>query len=476
VGDALTDGMLQNRTFDELSIGESSSLSRTVSQRDIDLFAAATGDVNPAHVDPAYAATDMFHHIIIHGMWGAGLISAVLGTRLPGPGTIYLGQNLRFRHPMAVGDTITAKLTVREKRPDKRDVILDCVCTNQNGETVITGTAETRVPREKLRLKSVLLPAIRIGRHDRLRGIVERAVAGGAVSTAIVFPVDDLSLRAALDAAAAGLIVPILVGPSAQIRALAKAETLDISAFRLVDATDAPTAAAKAVTMVHTGEVGMLMKGDLHTDQLMHPVVASKNGLRTTKHISHIFAVDVPDYPRLLLLTDTAINIAPDLAEKVGIVQNAIDCAHVMGITRPRVAILAAVEVVNPRMQSTVDAAALCKMADRGQITGGALDGPLAFDNAVNEAAAAEKGIASPVAGRADILVVPDLEAGNMLAKELTFLAGAEAAGVVLGASVPIVLTSRSDSAATRLASCALGVLMARAGVKVGASPAPAAA
>jgi phosphotransacetylase len=216
--------------------------------------------------------------------------------------------------------------------------------------------------------------------------------------------------------------------------------------------------------LVRAGEVAMLMKGDLHTDVLMHPVVASQTGLRTARHISHVFVLDVPDYPRLLLLTDMAVNIAPNLAEKIDIVQNAINCAHVIGIAQPRVAILAAVEMVNPRLQSTVDAAALCKMADRGQITGGLLDGPLAFDNAVNAAAAAEKGILSDVAGRADILVVPDLEAGNMLAKELTFLAGAEAAGVVLGATVPIILTSRADNAATRLASCALAVLIARAG------------
>jgi phosphotransacetylase len=246
------------------------------------------------------------------------------------------------------------------------------------------------------------------------------------------------------------------------IQTVAKAGMMDIAGLRLVDAPDAPDAAAKAVALARAGEVTMIMKGDLHTDQFMHPIVAGQTGLRTEKHISHVYLLDVPDYPRLLLLTDMAINIAPTLAEKVSIVQNAIDCAHVIGIANPRVAILAAVEVVNPRLQSTVDAAALCKMADRRQITGGLLDGPLAFDNAINVAAATEKGIVSPVAGRADILVVPDLEAGNMLAKQFTFLAGAEAAGVVLGASVPIILTSRADSTATKVASCALAVLMAR--------------
>jgi phosphate butyryltransferase len=287
------------------------------------------------------------------------------------------------------------------------------------------------------------------------------------VATAVVYPIDAASLLPALDAATAGLIVPVLIGPAAQIQAVAKAAGVDIAALRLIDAPDGPAAAAQAVALARAGEVALLMKGDLHTEDLMRAVVAAQTGLRTTRRISHVYLMDVPDYPRPLLVTDAAINITPTLADKAGIVQNAIDLAHVMGIAQPRVAILAAVETVNDRMRSTLDAAALCKMADRGQITGGVLDGPLAFDNAVNEAAAAEKGIVSAVAGRADILLVPDLEAGNMLAKQLTFLAGAEAAGVVLGASVPIILTSRADSAHTRLASCALGVLMARAGGSV---------
>ena len=467
--DAVADAFLENRTFDELAVGESASLSHTVTQRDIDLFAAATGDVNPAYVDPAYATTDMVHHVIIHGMWGAGLISAVLGTRLPGPGTIYLGQELHFRHPAGIGDTITAMLTVREKHAARGDVTLDCLCTNQDGTAVITGTAEVRAPQEKIRLRRAVLPYVRVGRHDGMHALLELATHGPAVTTAVVHPVDAPSLLAALEAARSGLIVPVLVGPVARIQAVAAASGADIAGFRIVDAPDAPAAAAAAVALARSGEVAALMKGDLHTDHLMHPVLASDTGLRTARHVSHVYVMDVPDYPRLLLLTDMAINIAPTLAEKVCIVQNAIDCAHAIGIAQPRVAILAAVEVVNPKLQSTVDAAALCKMADRGQITGGVLDGPLAFDNAVNEEAAAAKGIVSPVAGRADILVVPDLEAGNMLAKQLTFLAGAEAAGVVLGAAVPIILTSRADSAATRLASCALGVLMARAGARAGA-------
>jgi phosphotransacetylase len=244
----------------------------------------------------------------------------------------------------------------------------------------------------------------------------------------------------------------------------AKAAALDITALRMIDAADAATAASQAVMLARSDEVALLMKGDLHTDILMHEVLATATGLRTTRQISHVYLMDVPEYPRPLLLTDAAINIAPNLVEKAGIVQNAIELAHTIGIAQPRVAILAAVETVSIRLPSTLDAAALCKMADRGQITGALLDGPLGFDNAVSEVAAAEKGIVSPVAGKADILLVPDLEAGNMLAKQLIFLSGAEAAGVVLGAKVPIILTSRADSTRTRLASCALGVLAARAG------------
>ena len=457
------DGFLENRTFDEIALGESASLTHMVTQRDIDLFAAATGDVNPAHVDPAYAETDFFHKIIGHGMWGGALISTVLGTRLPGPGTIYLGQEVTFRHPVSIGDTITATLTVTEKKPPKGDVTLGCVCTNQTGQVVIAGTARVRAPRVKVRLARAVLPNVRVDRHGDMQALMARAAADAPVATAVVFPVDALSLRAAFDAAQAGFIVPVLVGPVARIQALAKAEAMDITAWRLVDALDAAAAADAAVALARAGAVKLLMKGDLHTDVLMHPVVATGTGLRTPRHISHVFVMDVPDYPRLLLLTDMAINIAPTLAEKMDIVQNAIDCAHIIGIARPCVAILAAVEMVNPLLASTVDAAALCKMADRGQIMGGVLDGPLAFDNAINPAAAAEKGIVSAVAGHADILVVPDLDAGNMLAKEFTFLAGAEAAGVVLGATVPIILTSRADRAATRLASCALGVQVARA-------------
>jgi phosphate butyryltransferase len=458
--------LIENRTFDEMSIGETASLTHRVTQRDIDLFATVTGDVNPAHVDPVYAAGDMFHHIIIHGMWGAGLISAVLGTLLPGPGTIYLGQDLRFRHPVAIGDSITATLTLRDKRAEKGDVTLDCVCTNQAGQIVISGTAEARAPQQKIRRPRMALPAVRVGRHSAMHALVQRASGGLPVPTAIVHPMDAASLSAALAAAAAGLILPVLIGPAADLAALARALSFDIATLRVVDTVDAAAAASAAVALARAGEVAALMKGDLHTDVLMRAVVATAGGLRTARRISHAYLLDVPEFPRPLLVTDAAINITPGLVQKVDIVQNAIDLAHLLGIVRPRVAILAAVETVNHRMQATLDAAALCKMAERGQITGGQLDGPLAFDNAISAAAAAEKHIVSGVAGQADILVVPDLEAGNMLVKQMTFLSGAAAAGVVLGARVPIMLTSRADSAATRLASCSLAVLMSRAAAR----------
>ena len=287
--------VLENRIFEELVVGESARLSHTVTQRDIDLFAAATGDVNPAHVDPGYAATDMFHHIIIHGMWGAGLISAVLGTRLPGPGTIYLGQSLRFRHPVSIGDTITATLTVTEKRPEKGDVTLDCLCTNQDGVAVINGTAEVRAPREKLRLRRAALPYVRVGRHDAMRALQLRAAVGPPIPTAVVYPVDAASLLGALAAAEAELIIPVLIGTAVRIQAVAASQGVDISTLRLIDMPDAPESAAQAVALARAGEVGMIMKGDLHTDQFLHPIVASQTGLRTEKHISHAYVLDVPD-------------------------------------------------------------------------------------------------------------------------------------------------------------------------------------
>ncbi len=456
------DGMIENRIFSEIAVGDTASITRTLTPQDIELFAVVSGDVNPAHLDPAYAETDLFHKIIVHGMWGGALISAVLGTKLPGPGTIYLSQDLHFRAPVGIGDTIVSTVTVRALKPEQHRVVLECVSTNQNGQVVITGTAEVLAPTEKVRRPRIALADVQISRHTRLGALVARA-AGAALPIAVAHPCDAASLCAAVEAALAGLVAPILVGPEAKIRAAAEQAGVDIGPYRLVDAAHSHDAAARAVALVRAGEAGLLMKGSLHTDELMHEVAHSATGLRTARRLSHVYIMDVPAYPRLLLVTDAAINIAPDLEAKADIVRNAIDLAQRLGMALPRVAILAAVETVNPAMRATLDAAALCKMADRGQITGGLLDGPLAFDNAVSPEAARQKGIVSPVAGQADILMVPDLESGNMLAKQLCYLAGADAAGVVMGARVPIVLTSRADSARTRLASCAVAVLLARA-------------
>jgi phosphate acetyltransferase len=306
-------------------------------------------------------------------------------------------------------------------------------------------------------------------KYDRL---IARARQSAPTATIVVHPCDETSLRGPVEAAEAGLIRPILVGPAARISTVARECRIDISRFEIVDAPHSEAAAAKAVELIHQSKGELLMKGSLHTDELMREVTSSKTGLRTARRVSHVFVMDVPSYSETVFITDAAINIFPDLDAKRDIIQNAIDLFTQTGLGTPRVAILSAVETVTSKIPSTIDAAALCKMADRGQITGGILDGPLAFDNAVDPEAARIKGIKSPVAGRAQILVVPDLEAGNMLAKNLSFMAKADSAGIVLGARVPVVLTSRADSVRARMASCAVGVLYAQARRNAAAVPA----
>jgi phosphate acetyltransferase len=289
---------------------------------------------------------------------------------------------------------------------------------------------------------------------------ITRCKALPAISTAVVWPLSEVALRGAVEAAIADLIEPTLIGPEDRMKALAQKIGLDISSYPIKQADTEEKAAEIGVSMCRSGNALALMKGSLHTDELLKPAMARDTGLRTTRRISHVFIMDTPAYARTLLITDAAINIVPELEDKVHIVQNAIDLAHALGIPEPKVALLSAVETVNPKIKSTLDAAALCKMADRGQITGGILDGPLAFDTAVSVKAAAIKKLVSPVTGQADILVVPDLESGNMLAKQLEYLGGAQLAGIVLGARVPTILTSRADSAETRLVSCAVAVLL----------------
>jgi len=308
--------------------------------------------------------------------------------------------------------------------------------------------------------------------QSKYERLLARAKQVPPAVTLVVHPCDESSLRGAIEAADAGIIVPILVGPAARIGEVAREHHLDISRFEIVDAGHSEAAAAKAVQLVHEAKGELLMKGSLHTDELMRAVTSAATGLRTARRISHVFIVDVPSHPDTLFITDAAVNIFPDLDAKRDIIQNAIDLFAMIGPGKPRVAVLSAVETVTSKIPSTIEAAALCKMADRGQITGGILDGPLAFDNAVDPAAAKTKGIKSQVAGRAQILVVPDLEAGNMLAKNLIFLAKADSAGIVLGARVPIILTSRADSVRSRMASCAAAVLCADARRRAVALPA----
>jgi phosphotransacetylase len=300
-------------------------------------------------------------------------------------------------------------------------------------------------------------------RHEAYRALLEKCKSLEPVVTAVAYPCETTALAGCIEAAEAGLIAPVLVGPRQKICEVAAEAGLNISPYPIEDVPDAHAAAAKTVELARAARAEALMKGSLHTDELMSAVVSSATGLRTSRRISHAFAMSVPSYPKPLLITDAAISIAPTLEEKRDICQNAIDLAHCLGCALPKVAILSAVETVTAKIPSTIDAAALCKMADRGQITGAILDGPLAMDNAISVIAAKTKGIASEVAGDADILVVPDLEAGNILAKLLTFLANADAAGLVLGARVPIILTSRADNVQARMASCGIALLVAHA-------------
>lgn len=463
----MNDTMITNRTYDEMPLGASASIVRTLTQDDILAFALVSGDVNPAHVDAEYANATRFHGTIAHGMWAGALISTLLGTHFPGPGTVYEAQMLRFHLPVRAGDTLTIQATVTARDDERHRLTLDCVVTNQAGAVVVSGEAMVRAPLQKISRPRAAMPTMHLfDPAARLTEWVDGWAADLAgqppVPCGVVHPCDEASLAGAMAAARRGLIVPWLIGPEARIRAVAAGLGLDLTGVRIEAVEHSHAAAARAAELAAAGTVEMLIKGSLHTDELMHAVIATP-ALRTKRRISHVFRFDVPAYPKPLLITDAAINIAPTLEEKADIVSNAIDLARVLGVARPKVAILAAVETVSTKMASTLDAAALCKMADRGQITGGLLDGPLAFDNAISAEAARIKGIRSEVAGDADILLVPDLEAGNMLAKQLDYLAGAAGCGIVLGVRVPIALTSRADGEASRLASAALAARLALA-------------
>ena len=448
-----------NQTFEEIQIGTTLTIPHRLTKMDIDALAFVSGEIDAFHVENGDSRKK---EIVAEAVAAEALLSALLKRRLPGPGTTIVSQELRFSGTMAVGDELVGTVTAREKHAQGNLIAFEChVCVGD--QDIICGTVIVAAPATRIQYNEVATPQIILRRNDAFAGLLRLCAGIPPVRCAIVHPCDRDSLLGPLEAAKRGLIEPIFVGPEHKIRIVAEAENVDLSPYRLVSTEHSQEAAQVAVAMARKGEVESLMKGSLHTDELMSAVVPSATGLRTSRRMSHVFVMDVPAYPRPLLVTDAAINIAPSAKDKADIVQNAIELAHVLGIEEPRVAILAAVETVNPEMQATIDAAMLCKMADRGQITGGVLDGPLAFDNAISEEAARIKKINSPVAGKADILLAPDLEAGNILAKQLQYLAGASGAGIVLGTRVPIVLTSRADTARTRLTSVAVMKLVAHA-------------
>jgi phosphotransacetylase len=448
-----------NRTFDEIEIGASDAVTRTLSATDVEGLSLVAGDVESFHLDLSRGGSADVASA--PGATAIALIAGILNRRLPGPGSAIVGTNFTYGGRLRTGDTITATVTARAKHAEGRRIDFECRATNGDGVVLVDGLASVAAPAQRIAYNDIATPEVILRRNDGLARLLSRCESLAPVTCAVVHPCDRDSLAGAVEAARRGLIVPILVGPEAKIRATAQAAEIDLTGYRIVATPHSHAAAEAAVAMACAGEVESLMKGSLHTDELMEAVVATATGLRTERRASHVFVMDIPAYPRMLLITDAAINIAPDLDAKADICRNAIGLARVLGIAVPKVAILSAVETVNPKIESTLHAAALCKMADRGQIEGGILDGPLAFDNAISPEAAATKHIVSPVAGLADILLVPDIESGNMLAKQLTYLAGADSAGIVLGVRVPIALTSRADNVRSRLASTAVMKLVA---------------
>ena len=427
-----------SRTFDDIAVGDHAELARTLRPADLTLFARLASDPR--------------------SFWTTALIASAAADLVPELRVIE--QSLKFCAAVGVGDRLTARIVVLAKGISDRSLALRCTCTNQVGEVVAEGELRCVAPSHATPAENLAPAAVETHAAGLYyRQLIHAASAFTPIATAVVHPCDELSLTGALEAARERLIQPVLIGPLAKIRRAAEAAGCALDGIELVDAPHSHAAAAQAVALARAGKVQALMKGALHTDELMDAVVDGASGLRTERRMSHVFALDVPTYPKPLFITDAAINIAPTLADKRDIVQNAIDLAHALGIALPNVAIVSAVETVNPKIPSTIDAAALCKMLDRGQITGARVDGPLAFDNAVSRLAAQSKSITSAVAGHADILVVPDLESGNMLVKQLVYLSSALAAGIVLGARVPIMLTSRADGMPSRLASAALALL-----------------
>lgn len=449
----------ENRTFEEMSIGDSAELRRICTADDLLIFANASGNHNPIHLPRHDGDGDGQPEAIVPGMFVGSLISAVLGNVLPGPGTLYQHQSLGFTNRAFLGDELIVRVTVTGKATGGSVTMATQVHRAADNALIAEGEAVVAAPRNKVRYDDQDLPGLVVNNHRHFERMLERAEPLPPLVTAVICPEDSSSLSGALLAMKHTIIAPILVGDHARITAAAKELGADLTGIEILQAADPRAAATLGVALVHEGRAGAVMKGLLHTDDLLRPMLDKVSGLRIGRRFTHIFVMDVPGLNHPLLVTDAAINIAPDLETKVDIVQNAIDLAISLGIAVPKVGVLSAVETVNPAIPSSMDAALLSKMAERGQIRGGIVDGPLAMDNAVDIAAARIKGIKSEVAGHADILVVPGLDAGNMLAKQLTYLSHAEAAGVVMGARVPIILSSRADSDMARLASCAVATL-----------------
>jgi phosphate butyryltransferase len=450
---------IENRPLSELRVGDTAEIKRLITTDDLYVFATASGNHNPMHLPNEDGDGDGHPEAVAPGMFVASLISAVLGMKLPGPGTLYRKQSLTFLDRAHAGDELVTRVTVSGVADDGTVTLETLVHRVSDAALILEGTAQVAAPREKRIFDGFDMPGLVVQRHRHFEALLERARPLPALVTAVVAPEEANSLGGAVKAAQEGIITPILIGDPVKIAATAKEIGADISGYELVAQPDHSAAAQVACDLVNAGRAAAVMKGHLHTDDLLRPMLDKANGLRAGRRFTHVFVMDVPGLDHPILVTDAAINIAPDLATKVDIVQNAIDLAISIGIELPRVGVLSAVETVNPAIPSSIDAALLSKMADRGQIKGGLVDGPLAMDNAVDIAAARTKGITSEVAGRADVLVVPGLDAGNMLAKQLAYLSHAEGAGLVLGAKVPVILNSRSDSPMSRLASCAVAAL-----------------
>lgn len=446
---------LVNKTWDEIEVGDAAEIRRLITQDDMMMFAAVSGNLNPMHLSGKPMSGEHKSEIVAPGMLMASLVSAVLGMQLPGPGTLYRRQVIDFHERVHAGEEVICRVEVKEVELEQVVRLHTTVRRAADDVLVLSGEAIVDAPTEKYDRDEVDAPGLIVQRHRHFEALIAHAKSLGALPTAVVCPHEINALGGAMLAASHGIIQPVLVGRAATIMSVAVEHEIDLTDIKIMEAPDDVSASVLACSLARDGQVAAIMKGHLHTDDLIKPMLDKSTGLRTGKRFTHVFVMDVPGQPEPILVSDAAINISPDLATKVSICQNAIDLALSLGM-EPRVGVLSAVETINPSIQSSIDAALLSKMADRGQIRHGLVEGPLAMDNAVDLGAARTKGLKGKVAGRANILIVPNLDAGNMLAKQLAYISHAEGAGLLLGARVPVILNSRSDSPIARLASSAV--------------------